>query len=150
MARLPGYNECFAAYGARFVFGAGFRRRPARGATAGFLQAFGASLRQDGPRQLLTINDNLNVRLSIARCCASKRCKSWKFQFHSRFKSDVTICARLAPGNTTILDYFCIPKSPEMPWQITVSTLTPPPPGVDRFSDLAFLRDLARWGRRPR
>jgi len=37
-----------------------------------------------------------------------------------------------------------------MPWQITISTLTPPPPGVDRFSDLAFLRDLAQWGRRPR
>ena len=114
------------------------------------LKNFGASLRQHGPRQHLTINENLNVRLSIVRCCATKRCNSWKFQFHSRFKSDVTVCARLAPGNTTILDYFCFPQSPQMPWQITISTLTPPPPGVDRFSDLAFLRDLAQWGRRPR
>ena len=115
------------------------------------LKTFGASLRQDGPRvEHLTINNTLNVRLSIARCCTRKRCKSWKCLFHSPFKSDVTVCARLAPGNATILDHLCVPQSPGMPWQITVSTLTPPPPGVDPFSDLSFLKDLALWGRRPR
>jgi hypothetical protein len=40
------------------------------------LKTSGAALRQDGPRHHLTINDNLNVRLSIVRCCASKRCNT--------------------------------------------------------------------------
>jgi hypothetical protein len=59
-----------------------------------------------------------------------------------------SIFVRLAPGNETILDYFCVPASGERRAQITVSPKTPPPRDIQQFDDLGFLQDLARWGRR--
>jgi DNA invertase Pin-like site-specific DNA recombinase len=114
------------------------------------LMALGASVRQDTRRHCLTINNELNVRLSIVRCCASKRTNSWKLQFVSPFPADVTVFARTAPSNDAILDYLCIPQRLQMPRLITVSSLTPPPPDAQQFSDLAFLEDFAKWGRRTR
>jgi hypothetical protein len=114
------------------------------------LKGFGASVRQDVRRQFLTINENLNVGLSITRCRELKRIKSWRFQLSSPFKPDVTVFARLAPGNETILDYCCVPRSKRNLAQITVSSLTPLTRDIELFADLAFLKDLAEWGRRSR
>jgi hypothetical protein len=61
---------------------------------------------------------------------------------------DVSVFARLAPGNETILDYFCVPTSKDKRVQITVSPQTSPPRNAQQFDDLGFLRDFARWGRR--
>jgi len=112
------------------------------------LKSFGASVQQDVRRQYLAINDNLNVRLSITRCRTLKRIESWRLQLSSPYNPDVTIFARLAPGNETILDYFCVPQSNLR--QITVSSLTPATREVQRFTDLTFLRDFAAWGRRSK
>ena len=114
------------------------------------LKSMGASVQQDVRRQFLTVNDRLNVRLSIVRCRAYKRINSWKLQLNSPLKPDVTVFARLAPGNETILDYFCVPQSRRKLTQITVSPLTPPTRDVEQFTDLAFLKDFAQWGRRLR
>jgi len=112
------------------------------------LRSFGASVRQDVRGQFLTINENLNLRISITRCRELKRIKSWRFQLSSPFKPDVTIFARLAPGNQTILDYFCVPRSKRNLAQITVSSPTPVTRDIDQFGDLTFLNDLAVWGRK--
>jgi DNA invertase Pin-like site-specific DNA recombinase len=114
----------------------------------GTLQGFGASVRQDIRGQFLTINDNLDLRIGITRCRAFKRFNSWRFQLSSPWNPDVSIFARLAPGNEATLDYFCVPASKEKRVQITVSPQSPPPRDVQQFADLGFLRDLAKWGRR--
>ena len=116
----------------------------------GTLRSFGASVQQDVRGQFLTINENLNVRISICRCRTLRRISSWRFQLRSPAQPDVTVFARLAPGNETILDYFCVPRSKKNLAQITVSSLTPVTRDVEQFADLTFLKDLAEWGRRPR
>jgi hypothetical protein len=64
------------------------------------------------------------------------------------WKSDESIFARLAPGNETILDYFCVPASKEERAQITLLPQSPVPRDIQQFTDLDFLEDFARWGRR--
>jgi len=112
------------------------------------LRGFGASVQQDVRGQFLTINENLNLRISITRCRALKRINSWRFQLCSPFEPDVTVFARLAPGNQTILDYFCVPRSTKNPSQITVSALTIATSDVEQFADLMFLQDFAEWRRK--
>jgi DNA invertase Pin-like site-specific DNA recombinase len=114
------------------------------------LKGFGASVQQDTRGQFLTINENLNVRAGITRCRAFKSFNSWRFQLSSPWTPDVSIFARLAPGNETILDYFCVPASKEKRAQLTVSPQSLPPSDVQQFTDLGFLQDFARWGRRGR
>jgi DNA invertase Pin-like site-specific DNA recombinase len=116
----------------------------------GALKSFGASVEQDTRGQYLTVNENLNMRVCITRCRAFKRFDSWRLQLCSPWTPDVSIFARLAPGNESILDYFCVPASKELRTQITVSPQTPPPRDVQRFNDLGFLQDFATWGQRGR
>lgn len=112
------------------------------------LKSFGASVQQDTRGQCLTVNENLNVRVCITRCRAFKRFNSWRLQLCSPWEPDVSIFARLAPGNKAILDYFCVPATKEKRVQITVSPKTPPPRDIQQFAHLEFLRDLAKWRRR--
>ena len=112
------------------------------------LKSFGGSVQQDIRRQYLTINENLNVRISIARCRRQKRINSWRFQLCSPYEPDVTVFARLSPGNETILDFFCVPRSRKKMAQITVSSQTPAKRGIEHFHDLTFLKDFAEWGKK--
>jgi len=109
------------------------------------LKDFGAVVQQDVRRQCLTVNENLNVRASITRCRTLTRINSW-FQLCSPFNADVTVFARLAPGNEAILDYFCVPQTRKLR-HFTVSSQTPIPRYVQRFSDLTFRQDLADMGK---
>ena len=116
------------------------------------LRSFGASIQEETRGQfmtILTINERLNMRLSIARCHKRQQKDSWRFHLRSSLMPDVTIAARLAPGNESVLDYFCIPSSKGREW-ITVSAQVPAPSDVQRFDDLDFLRAFAEWDRRAR
>ncbi len=112
------------------------------------LQKFGASVQQDVRGQFLTINEKLNVRLSLSRCRVHSRINSWRLPLISPYKPDVTIFARLAPGNETILDYYCAPSTKKDLSQITISSQTPATRDIEQFSNLAFLKDFAEWGRK--
>jgi DNA invertase Pin-like site-specific DNA recombinase len=112
------------------------------------LKSFGGSVQQDVRRQYLSINENLNVRISIVRCRQQKRINSWRFQLCSPYEPDVTLFARLAPGNEAILDYFCVPRSRKKMAQITVSSQTPAKRDIEQFHDLTFLKDFAEWGKK--
>jgi DNA invertase Pin-like site-specific DNA recombinase len=113
------------------------------------LKNFGASVQKQVRGQfttILTINEKLRIRLSITRCRTLKRIDSWRFRLRSPLKPDVTIAARLAPGNGSILDYFCIPPARGRT-HITVSAELAAPRDVQRFDELGFLQDFAEWGR---
>jgi hypothetical protein len=68
---------------------------------------------------------------------------SWRFNVHSPLAPDVTITARLAPGNASILDYFFIPSAKGRRYS-GASVL---PSDVQQFDDLTYLQDVAKWGR---
>ena len=111
------------------------------------LKSFGASIERHRGSSFFPINDTLNIRLVLARCRTSKGVNRWRLQFATPLKPDVTIFARLAPGNETILDYVCVATTKEQPRRITVSSQARLPPGIQRFDDDGFLRDFAEWGR---
>jgi DNA invertase Pin-like site-specific DNA recombinase len=123
-------------------------RREFIASVIGTLRSFGASVQRAVRGQFLTINENLNVRISISRCRALRWINSWRFQLCSPVQADVTVLARLAPGNERILDYFCVPRRKKHLARITVSSLTPVTQDMEQFADLTFLKDLAEWGRK--
>jgi len=111
------------------------------------LKSNGASVKTFPGSAFLTINNTLNLRFGLTQCRSSVRTNLWKLQVRTPYKPDVTIFARLAAGNETILDYLCVPTRKEQEGQITVSSTTHYPRDIQRFEHLDFLRDFAEWGR---
>jgi hypothetical protein len=85
----------------------------------------------------------------IVRCRRRREIDSWRFRVHSPLAPDVTIAGCLAPGNASILEYFCIPSAKGRSY-VTISRATRLPCDVQQFDDLGFLQDFASWGRRAR
>jgi len=112
----------------------------------GLLKGYGASVERHRGSALFIINETLNVRLVLTRCLSVTGVNRWRLQFPKPLKPDVTIFARLAPGNKEILDYLCVPTRKKQPSRITVSSLDSPPRDVQHFENLVFLWDFAEWG----
>jgi hypothetical protein len=75
------------------------------------LAAVEANVRRDLTTDLLTINDEFTAALSIARCRELREGEyRWVLRFDTSLDPDITIGARMAPGNTTILDYYLFPS----------------------------------------
>ena len=75
------------------------------------LTAVGAVVRQDPSTDLLTINDEFTAALIISRCREIREGEyRWLIRFDTSLDPDITIGARMAPGNTTIMDYYLFPS----------------------------------------
>src|SRR5262249_41119946 len=75
------------------------------------LSTAGANVRRDPISDLLTINDEFTASLSIARCREVREADyRWMVRFDTSLNPDITIAARMAPGNVTILDYYLFPS----------------------------------------
>ncbi len=107
------------------------------------LRGYGASVERHRGSALFTINERLNIRLVLTRCLSVPGVSRWRLHFSKPLNPDVTIFARLTPGNEEILDYLCAPTRKKQPGRITVSSLTCPPSDVQRFEALGFLKDFA-------
>jgi DNA invertase Pin-like site-specific DNA recombinase len=74
------------------------------------LQSLGAVVTVDSRSGLLTLDAEYTVSLVLARCretpAGSHR---WQIRLERSFNPDITIAARLAPGNQQILDYYLFP-----------------------------------------
>ncbi len=71
----------------------------------------GAHIRRDPINDLLTINDEFTAGLSMARCREVRETDyRWIVRFDTSLNPDITIAARMAPGNTSILDYYLFPS----------------------------------------
>jgi hypothetical protein len=103
----------------------------------------GATVQRDVQTQLLTVNGRHRLRLIVARCRGGKGFDRWKLRLYSPVKPDVTLIARLASDNETILDYLSVPWRDEGLAQITLGLDNIDAIGAQRFSDFAFLNDLA-------
>ena len=107
------------------------------------LQSLGASVRQDARTQILVVNNNLKIRLSVATCRVRKRSRDWILYVQSPSKPDFTLIARLAPENKNILDYLFLPSREQGPSQVTVGQVIRGSLHNYHHTDLAFLKDIA-------
>jgi hypothetical protein len=59
---------------------------------------------------------------------------------------DITVAARLAPGNETVLDYYLFPRIDVLAARLLLAPQNGFVIDVYRFDDLTFFLDLARRG----
>jgi hypothetical protein len=109
------------------------------------LQSVGAEIRLDSSSGLLTINESFTASLVLARCFETpSHSYRWQFRFDTSLLPDITIGARLSPGNQAILDYYMFPRV-DVLWQ---KLRLGPDNGVVldlyRFEELRFFESLAR------
>ena len=107
----------------------------------------GASVRRQLRSGLVTVNDEFTLRLAIASCRHKSVGDRWHFRLDTGMQTDVTVVARMAPANDTVLDYYLLPETDGWPTQVTVQTDDDLFVGIYRFDDLAFLKNLARRAR---
>jgi DNA invertase Pin-like site-specific DNA recombinase len=108
------------------------------------LEAHGVSVRQDGRTKLLFVNDDVSLRVIVSPCRARKRFQRWKLNLYSPLEPDLTVIARLAPGNDAILDYYCIPWSARSPKQFAIGRKSGNEMESYRNNDLGLLITMAQ------
>jgi DNA invertase Pin-like site-specific DNA recombinase len=109
------------------------------------LAAVGATVNCDASTDLLTINGEFTLALSIARCREVSECEyRWVIRFDTSLDPDITIGVRMAPGNTTILDYYLFPSIDVLADHCRLAEDNGFVLDVYRASDLTFLVSLAR------
>jgi hypothetical protein len=75
------------------------------------LTQVGAIVHRDMTTNLLTINEEFTLAVSIARCREIReREYRWVIRFETSLAPDITVGVRMAPGNTAILDYYLFPS----------------------------------------
>lgn len=110
----------------------------------GQLSETGASVRQDPKTAVLTINDEFTASLILARCRESPTGNlRWLLRLDTSLAPDVTIGARLAPGNQTILDYYLLPGIDCLSAQLRLAPENGIVLDVYRFETLSFFISLA-------
>jgi DNA invertase Pin-like site-specific DNA recombinase len=74
------------------------------------LRATGAEVEVDDRSDLLTINREFTASLILSRCQETKaQSQRWRLRFDAGLVPDVTIAARLSPGNQSVQDYYLLP-----------------------------------------
>jgi DNA invertase Pin-like site-specific DNA recombinase len=75
------------------------------------LRATGAQVEVDADSDLLTINDEYTVSILLSRCQETRaQSQRWRLRFDTGLAPDITIAARLNPGNQSIKDYYLLPR----------------------------------------
>jgi hypothetical protein len=111
----------------------------------GQLAAADAHIQRDPTTDLLTINHEFTASLSIARCRqTNETAHRWIVRFDTSLDPDITIAARMAPGNTTILDYYLFPSIDILAEQCRLATENGLFLDVYQTPDLAPLVRIAR------
>ncbi len=94
---------------------------------------------------LLTINAEYTAALVLARCYTTPGgAQRWIVRFDAPLQPDITIAARLLPGNRGVLDYYIIPRIAEIGSSMRLATHNPMSLEVFRFDDLSFFSALGR------
>ena len=103
---------------------------------------------RDERTDLLSINREYSASLVLARCrSTSSGSHRWIVRFDSVLKPDITIAARLTPGNDAVLDYYLLPALAEIGAELRLHEVNPLPLEVYRFNDLDFFSAIARRDR---
>jgi len=108
------------------------------------LEATGATVDRDSEADLLTINGEFTASLILARCRQTPAgAYRWLLRLEQGLNPDITVAARLAPGNESVLDYYLFPNLEDLEDRIRLA----PENGINfdvyRFADLHFFVQLA-------
>lgn len=109
------------------------------------LRAIGAEVRQDGSVDTFVINENWTASLILARCQETQAGNlRWLFRLERSLNTDVTIAARLAPGNQEVLDYYLLPRLEEFEKHIRLAPKNGLVLDVYRYDNLDLFFNLTR------
>jgi DNA invertase Pin-like site-specific DNA recombinase len=104
-----------------------------------------ASVEKDEESDLLTINREYSVSLTLARCRTTPvGSHRWIVRFDNILKPDITIAARLNAENDGILDYYIFPSIADFGQALPLHGHNAMYLEVFRFTDLTFFSSLAR------
>ena len=109
------------------------------------LELHGAAVDRDNDTDLLIINREYTASLVLAKCRTTRAgIHRWMIRFDAALRPDITIAARLRPGNDTVLDYYLLPSLAEIGFRVRLNEENPLPLEVYRFDDLEFFTQAAR------
>ena len=109
------------------------------------LRANQAAVVQDERTDLLTINSEYTAVLVLARCKKTQAgSERWIVRFDAALNPDITIAARLRPGNEGVLDYYLLPSIAGFGSFLRFAEHNPLSLEVFRFEDLSFFTAIAR------
>jgi len=110
------------------------------------LAATGAAISRNPTNDLLMINSELTISLTMARCRELRETDHrWTIHFDTSLDPDITIAARMAPGNAQILDYYLFPNIDALASQCRLAYDNGLVLDVYRAADLSALNRLARY-----
>jgi len=105
----------------------------------------GARVQKSPASDLLTINDEFSASLVLARCRETPAGNHrWLVRLDNSLDPDVTIAARLKPGNQEILDYYLLPGMDTLVHRLRLAPENGIVLDVYRFENLNFLMSMAR------
>ena len=77
----------------------------------GNLRATGADVEVNEESDLLKINHEYTASLLLSRCQETRaNSQRWRLRFDTGLAPDITIAARLNPGNESVKDYYLLPR----------------------------------------
>lgn len=109
------------------------------------LREAGATVEIHPVTDLLTINHEFTVSVVLARYrqTSAGNCR-WLIQLDRTLNPDVTIAARLQPGNESILDYYLVPSLGGLGDKLRLAADNGIVLDVYRFADLNFFMSMGR------
>jgi hypothetical protein len=93
----------------------------------------------------LTINEEFTASLVLVRCRETHAGNHrWLVRLDNSLSPDVTIAARLRPGNLEILDYYLLPAIDRLSEQLRLASDNGVVLDVYRFENLNFFLSMGR------
>ena len=105
----------------------------------------GAHVDRNPQTDILTVNQEFTVSLALARCRSSSAGNHrWLVRLDNSLGPDVTIAARLCPGNVEILDYYLLPGMDALAEKLRLAKDNGLLLDVYRFENLNFFMHMAK------
>jgi DNA invertase Pin-like site-specific DNA recombinase len=109
------------------------------------LATVGAKVTREPTTDLLTINEDFTISLSIARCREIYEGEyRWVIRFDTSREPDITVGARMTPDNTRVLDYYLFPGIDVLSEQCRLAATNGLVLDVYQATDLTPLYNIAR------
>lgn len=109
------------------------------------LRQIGATVSIDERTQILTLNDEITAALVLSRCHSTiAGTNRWMIRFDTGLGADVTIAARLEPGEQAVKDYYLLPAIGISESKLRLMENNGSGLDIYRFETLDALFDLAK------
>jgi DNA invertase Pin-like site-specific DNA recombinase len=107
------------------------------------LEGVGAVVNRCADTDLLTINGEFTIALTVLRCRHTKH-RGYRWRLRSAaLLADITVAARMVPDNNGVLDYYVLPRMAGLAPILDLAPVNNFLIDVYRFDDLSVLKNLA-------